>query len=177
MITRALNVITDMYSYPAYDGVDANPLMAPFFILFYGIMMADMGYGLLLAILCGVVLIKKRPGGGTRNLLELMFYSGISTFIVGALTGGFFGDAPLQLAKVINPETTWQGLPALFTPIDDTIAIMGGAMALGFIHLMTGTVVSFKQKAKRGEWVSAIGSEGAWWSSSRAAPWPPKSAT
>lgn len=163
VITRALNVITDMYSYPAYDGVDANPLMAPFFILFYGIMMADMGYGLLLAILCGVVLIKKRPGGGTRNLLELMFYSGISTFIVGALTGGFFGDAPLQLAKVINPETTWQGLPALFTPIDDTVAIMGGAMALGFIHLMTGTVVSFKQKAKRGEWVSAICSEGAWW--------------
>ncbi len=51
VITRALNVITDMYSYPAYDGVDANPLMAPFFILFYGMMMADMGYGLLMVIL------------------------------------------------------------------------------------------------------------------------------
>lgn len=163
VITRALNVITDMYSYPAYDGVDANPLMTPFFILFYGMMMADMGYGLLMVILGGVVLIKKRPSGGARSLFELLFYCGISTFIFGALTGGFFGDAPLQLAKVLNPETTWQGLPALFTPIDDTIAIMGGAMALGFIHLMTGTVVSFKQKAKRGEWVSAIGSEGAWW--------------
>lgn len=163
VITRALNVITDMYSYPAYNGVDANPLMTPFFILFYGMMMADMGYGLLLTIMCGLVLIKKRPKGGARSLFELMFYGGISTFIFGALTGGFFGDAPLQLAKVINPETTWQGLPALFTPIDDTIAIMGGAMALGFIHLMTGTVVSFSLKIKRGQWVSAICSEGAWW--------------
>lgn len=162
-ITRALNVITDMYSYPAYDGVDANPLMTPFFILFYGIMMADMGYGILMALLGGIALIKKKPKGSSRNLFELLFLCGISTFIVGALTGGFFGDAPLQLAKVINPETTWQGLPHLFTPIDDTIAIMGGAMALGFIHLMTGTVASFSQKVKRGQWVSAICSEGAWW--------------
>ncbi len=44
-LTWPLNMVTEMYSLPAYDGVDPNPLMAPFFILFYGIMMADMGYG------------------------------------------------------------------------------------------------------------------------------------
>ena len=42
-LTWPLNMVTEMYSLPAYDGVDPNPLMAPFFILFYGIMMADMG--------------------------------------------------------------------------------------------------------------------------------------
>lgn len=162
-LTRALNVITDMYSYPAYNGVDANPLMTPFFIIFYGMMMADMAYGIIMAILGGIVIIVKRPNGSGRSFFELLLYCGVSTFIFGALTGGFFGDAPLQLAKVIDPETTWRGLPAVFTPIDDTIAIMGGAMALGFIQLMTGTVVNFVEKAKRGEWVSAIGSEGAWW--------------
>ena len=41
--TRALNMVTEMYSLPAYNNVDPNPLMAPFFILFYGIMLADMG--------------------------------------------------------------------------------------------------------------------------------------
>lgn len=162
-LTRALNVITDMYSYPAYNGVDANPLMTPFFIIFYGMMMADMAYGIIMAILGGIVIIVKRPNGSGRSFFELLLYCGVSTFIFGALTGGFFGDAPLQLAKIIDPETTWRGLPAVFTPIDDTIAIMGGAMALGFIQLMTGTVVNFVEKAKRGEWVSAIGSEGAWW--------------
>lgn len=45
-VTNALNMVTNMYSLPAYDGLDPNPLMAPFFILFYGLMMADMGYGL-----------------------------------------------------------------------------------------------------------------------------------
>ena len=46
--TKPLNMVTEMYSLPAYNNVDPNPLMAPFFILFYGIMMADMGYGLLM---------------------------------------------------------------------------------------------------------------------------------
>lgn len=44
-VTRSMNVITEMYSLPAYDGIDPNPLMAPFFILFFGMMLADMGYG------------------------------------------------------------------------------------------------------------------------------------
>ena len=48
--TRALNMVTEMYSLPAYNNVDPNPLMAPFFILFYGIMLADMGYGVLMII-------------------------------------------------------------------------------------------------------------------------------
>ena len=46
--TEPLNMVTNMYSLPAYGTVDPNPLMAPFFILFYGIMMADMGYGLVM---------------------------------------------------------------------------------------------------------------------------------
>ena len=47
-ITNALNMVTNMYSLPAYGSLDPNPLMAPFFILFYGLMMADMGYGIVI---------------------------------------------------------------------------------------------------------------------------------
>ena len=42
-MTRPMNMVTEMYSLPAYGSLDPNPLMAPFFILFYGMMMADMG--------------------------------------------------------------------------------------------------------------------------------------
>ena len=48
-ITEPLTTITEMYSLPAYDGVDPNGLMAPFYIFFFGFMFADLGYGLLLA--------------------------------------------------------------------------------------------------------------------------------
>ena len=62
--SNALNMVTNMYSLPAYGSVDANPIMAPFFILFYGLMMADMGYGLIMiaAALVAMRKIKPRPG-------------------------------------------------------------------------------------------------------------------
>lgn len=77
-------MVTEMYSLPRYDNVDPNPLMAPFFILFYGIMMADMGYGLLM-FLAGFLISKKyAPKGTAGNLFGLMTLCGISTFIMGA---------------------------------------------------------------------------------------------
>jgi len=162
-LTRALNMVTEMYSLPAYDSVDPNPLMAPFFVLFYGIMMADMGYGLLM-MLAGIIVKKKaKPTGGMRNFFELMLLCGISTFVMGAITGGFFGDAPLQIVKIINPATTWQGLPALFNPLNDTVMILIGAMALGFVQIITGMIISFVKKLQDGQIMDAIWEEVTWW--------------
>ncbi len=162
-LTRALNMVTEMYSLPAYNNVDPNPLMAPFFILFYGIMLADMGYGILMIIAAIVVLAKAKPRKGMRNFFELMLWCGISTTVWGAITGGFFSDAPLQIAQIINPDTTWTGLPALFTPLNDTIMILIGAMCLGFVQIITGMIVNVVIKVKRGEIFSAVFEEGTWW--------------
>ena len=67
-------MVTDMYALPVYGTVDPNPLMAPFFILFYGIMMADMGYGILMVLGAIFMMKKMRPKGGMRNFAELLFY-------------------------------------------------------------------------------------------------------
>ena len=162
-LTWPLNMVTEMYSLPAYDGVDPNPLMAPFFILFYGIMMADMGYGLLMILASIIITKKSRPKGTSGQMFGLMFSCGISTFIMGALTGGFFGDFLPQLVGIINPDTTFKALPALFTPLDDTIAILIGAMALGFVQIVTGMAISFVEKLKKGEIMDAVWEELTWW--------------
>ena len=162
-LTWPLNMVTEMYSLPAYDGVDPNPLMAPFFILFYGIMMADMGYGLLMILASIIITKKSRPKGTSGQMFGLMFSCGISTFIMGALTGGFFGDFLPQLAGIINPNTTFKALPSLFTPLDDTITILIGAMALGFVQIVTGMAISFVEKLKKGEIMDAIWEELTWW--------------
>ena len=161
-LTRCMNMVTEMYSLPVYGTVDPNPLMAPFFILFYGIMMADMGYGLLM-ILGAIFMIKKMQArGGMRNFAELLFYCGISTFFVGAITGGFFGDFLTQIIGIISPGTEF-ALPALFTPMNDTIAILGGSLVLGFIQIITGQIVSFVEKARHGHLMDGIWDEGTWW--------------
>ena len=71
-LTRPLNMVTEMYSLPAYDNVDPNPLMAPFFILFYGVMMADMGYGLLMMLASVFVLRTYRPKGTMQHFFGLL---------------------------------------------------------------------------------------------------------
>ena len=159
---RCMNVVTEMYSLPAYNGVDPNPLMAPFFILFFGVMMADMGYGILMIAASLFVLKKSKPREGTRNFMELVFWCGISTTIVGAMTGGFLGDFIPQIAKIINPESTLE-LPALFTPLDDTVAIMLGSIALGCVQIITGMTISIVRKIQAGNFLDALFDEITWW--------------
>ena len=160
-LTRPLNMVTEMYSLPRYDNVDPNPLMAPFFILFYGIMMADMGYGLLM-FLAGLLISKKyAPKGTAGNLFGLMTLCGVSTFIMGALTGGFFGDFLTQVVKLTTGGEF--ALPALFTPLDDTLMILIGAMALGMVQIITGMAISFVRKLKNGQVMDAVWEELTWW--------------
>ena len=160
--TRPLNMVTEMYSLPAYGSLDPNPLMAPFFILFYGIMMADMGYGLLMMLASVIVLKKKRPSGTMGHFFGLLGLCGVSTFIMGALTGGFFGDFLTQLFKLIDPNSTFE-LPALFTPLNDTMMILVGAMALGFVQIITGMAISFAKKLREGQVMDAVWEELTWW--------------
>ena len=163
-LTRPLNMVTEMYSLPAYGTVDPNPLMAPFFILFYGVMMADMGYGLLMMLASVVVLTKARPQKGMHDFFALLGLCGVSTFLMGALTGGFFGDFIPQLLKLLDPESTFVWFwPPLFTPLDNTLQILVGSMALGVVQIVTGMAVSFVQKIRNGKWMDAVWEEGTWW--------------
>ena len=160
--TRPLNMVTEMYVYPAYDGLDPNPLMAPFFIVFFGLMMADMAYGLLM-LLGGWFLLKKLRATSTMGHMGgLLVLCGVSTFIFGALTGGFFGDFIPQIAKLIDPNSNVQ-LPYLFTPLTDTLAILIGSLVLGVIQIITGMAISVVYKCRNGAWVDALWKEITWW--------------
>ena len=161
-LTRPLTMVTEMYSLPAYGTLDPNPLMAPFFILFYGIMMADMGYGLLMMIASVIISKKYRPKGTSGELFSLLGLCGVSTFIMGALTGGFFGDFLTQLVAIVSPGTVF-ALPKLFDPLDDLTMILIGSMALGMVQIVTGMAISLIEKCKRKKFLDAFFEEITWW--------------
>ena len=162
--TRPLNMVTEMYSLPSYSGVDPNPLMAPFFIFFYGFMMADMGYGLLMMLASWFIMKKAKPNGPTmRHMIPLLGLCGFSTFIMGALTGGFFGDLLPQLSMMLNPNTTFTAMPALFSPLNDALAVLIGSLAIGLAQIFTGMAISMYRQIKRGEVMAALCNEGAWY--------------
>ncbi len=157
--TAPLNTVTDMYSLPAYGTLDPNPLMAPFFIFFYGMMMADMGYGLLMILGCAVVIKTKNLRGHNANFFRLFQYCGVATLVFGAITGSFFGDLIPKLAELLGAEVT---LPSLFSPLDDALMVLIGSLVLGLIQIFTGMAVSMYKQIKRGQVMEAICAEGAW---------------
>jgi len=159
-VTRSMNVITEMYSMPAYDGIDPNPLMAPFFIVFFGMIMADMGYGLLMVIASALVLSKQKPKN--PYFMEMIFWCGLSTIAWGAATGGFFGDMIPQFISMLNPDSKFE-MPSLFTPLDDIVPIMIGSLVMGLIQVITGMTVSVVKKTKDGEFLDALFDEISWW--------------
>ena len=90
-----------------------------------------------------------------------MTLCGVSTFIMGAITGGFFGDFLTQVVLLTTGKDF--ALPALFTPLDDTLMILVGSMALGLVHIITGMAISFILKLKRGAVLDAVFEELTWW--------------
>jgi len=163
-VTAPFSVITEMYSMPAYDGVDPNPLMAPFFILFFGFMMNDIGYGLLMTIGTAVYLKLARPRGGTRSMMAMFFMCGISSIFWGCLTGSFFGDFLPKLFSLlgVSDDFVWFW-PPLFTPINDIILVMVGSIALGVVQVFTGMAISVVEKFRHGQVLDAVTQEIAWY--------------
>lgn len=161
-LTRPLNMVTEMYSLPAYGTVDPNPLMAPFFILFYGIMMADMGYGLVMILASLIIKKKYRPKDGMAHFFSLLLECGVATFLMGILTGGFFGDFLTQLVAMIRPGKVFT-LPKLIDPLDDIMMILIGSLCLGLVQIITGMAVSLVEKCRRAQFADALFEEVTWW--------------
>ncbi len=160
-VTSSLSTVTNMYSLPAYGSVDPNPLMTPFFIFFYGMMMADMGYGLLMMLGCWFVIKKKNLRGENAQFFNLFKYCGVATFFFGAITGSFFGDLIPKLTEMVSGTAV--NLPSLFSPLDDALAVLIGSLVLGLIQIFTGMAVSMYNKIRRGQTMDALCSEGAWY--------------
>jgi len=175
-LTAPYNVVTEMYSLPAYNGLDPNPFIMPFFALFFGMMFADMAYGILM-IVVGVLGLKLlKPKGTMKNLMGVMAQCGVTTFIIGFFTGGFFGDAVSVVGGIFGKE--WALVPNFGAiHISDSIVIdlplnlLEGnnplyvlilAMVLGVIHLAVGVGIGTYLNIKDGKWLDAI-HDLSWW--------------
>ncbi len=147
--------ITEMYSLPDYRGVDPTSFFAFFYAMFFGIMLSDAGYGIVIAIACFVVLKKYALEGMTYRMIKMFFYCGLSTVFWGALFGGWFGDFFQVAARVMfNKEIT---IPALwFNPIEDPTKLLIWSLIFGVIHLFLGMGIKAGMLIKRGQWKDAV---------------------
>lgn len=80
--------IGELYMLPKYGELDLTLFFAPFYMLFFGLCLGDMGYGLIL-IVAGLIVNFKIPK--FSNYGKLVAFLGLGALIMPALNGTFFG--------------------------------------------------------------------------------------
>ena len=91
--TRLFEPIAELYMLPKYNEIDLTPFFAPFFMIFFGLALGDIGYGVFLfaGATFASIFMKKKLGKAMIGILRLVQILGASATICGLLTGGFFG--------------------------------------------------------------------------------------
>lgn len=154
--------VVGMYSYPKYGRFDPTVIMSIFYFLIFGLMFADVGYGLLLTIggFGGAALLKTRQA--MKRTLCMFGYCGISAMLMGVLFGGWFGDLPVALMQnlfgvsVDTEAGRFFGTGLWFNPLDRPLEFLILALSVGGVHLIVGMAVRFYILCRDGKTAEAI---------------------
>lgn len=147
--------ITEMYALPNKRDVDPTSVMAFFYYLFFGMMLSDAGYGIVMVLVTSIVLHKFKLEDKMQKTMRMFQYSGISTVFWGALFGSWFGDLPQTVAKQFFGKEIGS-LALWFEPLEDPIKLLVFSFGLGIAHLFWGLAVNFKKLWKEGKKADAI---------------------
>ena len=142
-VVKTFESLTGMYAYPKYNEVDPTPLLTPFYILFFGMMGADAGYGLVLLLSALFALKFVNLNNKMKDMVQFFLYLSFSVILWGVLYGSYFGLEIPGVWKLVNPSTEFQ-------------RILIGAMFFGLIHIFFGLGVKAYLLIKSGKTIDAI---------------------
>ncbi|MCQ2480560.1 MAG: V-type ATP synthase subunit I [Clostridia bacterium] len=158
----AVEPITAMYAMPGKKDIDPNPVMAAFYYLLFGIMLSDAGYGMLMAIGCGIAKFGLKVKGKMKKTVDMYFWCGLATVFWGTLFGSWFGDLPnviwQQFLDHPDPINLFGkgGVALWFEPVSDPMKLLIFSFLFGIIHLFAGVVLSFVTMWKNNNKIGAI---------------------
>ncbi|MBO7288013.1 MAG: ATPase [Bacteroidales bacterium] len=96
---RLFEMIGNLYSIPTYWELDMTPFFAPFFVIFFGFCLGDLGYGALICLVTLALILSKKLKD-MNNVLWLGFFLGLGTVIMGTISGTFFGIPLLEVEGI-----------------------------------------------------------------------------
>ena len=125
--------LTAMYSLPKYNEIDPTPIMTIFYLLFFGMMVADVGYGLAVLLISLVVKKVFKVKRSTRSFVDFLYYLSFPMMGWGLIYGSFCG----------------MSLPFGFIDVTvDIIPMTMIAIGLGYFHIMAGLILQMFNQAK-----------------------------
>jgi V/A-type H+-transporting ATPase subunit I len=133
-IVRPFEFLMKLVKPPKYHEIDPSPLLALFFPLFFGIMVGDIGYGLV--ILAFALFMKHRYGEyeWVESLGNIMIIAAIPTIFFGFIYGEFFGD----LGEMMGWLHPMHFLGITWNRIEAVLPLLVFSFALGVLHVGIG---------------------------------------
>jgi V/A-type H+-transporting ATPase subunit I len=152
----AFEPIISLYSLPKYKTFDPTFIMSIFYIIIFGLMFADVGYGFVLSLGCLLAIKLLYPRGTMKKFFTMFAICGISCMVCGALMGGYFGDLPQSVLGFSGKTALW------FNPLTDPITFLVLSLVVGGVHLVTGMIIKMVILIKQGDVFAAIFDIGSW---------------
>ncbi len=142
---KPFETIMKLVSIPGYREIDPSPILAIFFPIFFGLMVGDIGYGLVILVFALIMKNKLRAIEFMRNLADILIISSVPTIIFGFLFGEFFGDFG-EMMGWLHPVhflgVTWNRLEAI-------IPMLIFAIAVGVLHIFLGLIIGIINETTR----------------------------
>lgn len=136
--SSSMEGVLSAYGLPQRHEFDPTTIMSFFYVVFFGLMLSDAAYGLIIAVVC-FILVKKFPrmSEGMHKSLKMFMFCGLSTLVWGILFGGYFGDiVDIVSQNYFGTKVTIQ--PLWFMPLNDPMKLLIWSMLFGTIHLFVG---------------------------------------
>ncbi|HET6808917.1 MAG TPA: V-type ATPase 116kDa subunit family protein [Nitrososphaera sp.] len=149
--TRTFEVITETQGIPRYGEVDPTPIIAFVWPLFYGLMFADFGHGILLFGLG--MLFRYRGNGSLRTWGTLIAASGAAAALAGLGTGEMFGfhfEEIAILAPIFEPLGFVGLLNVSELTFERVVMILEVSIAIGIVHLLMAYFLRLRADFKQG---------------------------
>ena len=143
-IAEAGEPISNMYSLPHSREIDPNAVMAPFYIVFFGLMLSDGGYGILLVLAAGFILKRFKLEDGTRKFMKLIFYCGIATIFWGIMFGSWFG------IETLSKYGLWMN------PVERPELLLSWSLLFGIIHMYAGFALKAANLIRQKKYLDAL---------------------
>lgn len=154
--------ITELYSLPSHKNIDPTSFFAPFYCIFFGMMLSDAGYGIVLFLGCLIVLKKFKLEGFIKKLITTLMFAGISTIFWGAMFGGWFGDIVAVVGKTFFQADIAID-PIWFNPVNDPMTLLIFSFILGGIQMFLGMGLHAYIMIRDGDPLGAIFDVGSWY--------------
>jgi len=157
-----------MFSTPRYNELDVSMVVGPLFVIFFGLMVGDAGYGLIIIALgLFVIRVHGKFSSEIRDYGYFMMLMGISTLIFGLIMGGVFYDSITRFIYgdenlLLYPELTIFGISLPMDPMNEPTTIFLASLIIGLITLNVGIVLSTYHDYVSGNYFDLITNDFSW---------------